>query len=221
MVYKGKEAKANVRIAIYGDYTFNDTENVNMDALEKVLSTRLLERLREEESGIYGTRASIGYSKYPKGRYSLSVSFGTSVDKYKSLIASTLDEFKKSKKANGPSQTDLDKFVIEEKRQLELSLKENGFWMSQLVSASQNGEDLAGVTKYLEDLSKVTVKSVKDVCEQIHQRRSFVQIHLVARSCREKIKTIKYSINRKWRVFIAGSNFRTGFFILSFSQKFC
>ncbi|MVZ61160.1 M16 family metallopeptidase [Sphingobacterium humi] len=165
VVYKGKEAKANVRIAIYGDYTFNDTENVNMDALEKVLSTRLLERLREEESGIYGTRASIGYSKYPKGRYSLSVSFGTSVDKYKSLIASTLDEFKKIK-ANGPSQTDLDKFVIEEKRQLELSLKENGFWMSQLVSASQNGEDLAGVTKYLEDLSKVTVKSVKDVANK-------------------------------------------------------
>src|SRR5690606_22326895 len=126
VVNKGKEAKANVRLSIYGDYTYNDVENVNMDALEKVLSTRLLERLREEESGVYGTGARAGYSKNPKPRYSIHVSFGTSVDKYQSLIASALDEFKKIK-ANGPSQVDLDKFKIEEKRQLELSLKENGF----------------------------------------------------------------------------------------------
>lgn len=165
VVNKGKEAKANVRLSIYGDYTYNDVENVNMDALEKVLSTRLLERLREEESGVYGTGARAGYSKNPKPRYSIHVSFGTSVDKYQSLIASALDEFKKIK-ANGPSQVDLDKFKIEEKRQLELSLKENGFWMSQLLSAYQLGEDPTYITRYLNDLDKVTVKSVKDVANK-------------------------------------------------------
>ena len=136
-----------------------------MDALEKVLSTRLLERLREEESGVYGTGARAGYSKNPKPRYSIHVSFGTSVDKYQSLIASALDEFKKIK-ANGPSQVDLDKFKIEEKRQLELSLKENGFWMSQLLSAYQLNEDPTYITRYLNDLDKVTVKSVKDVANK-------------------------------------------------------
>lgn len=165
VVNKGKEAKANVRLSIYGDYTYNDVENINMDALEKVLSTRLLERLREEESGVYGTGARVGYSKNPKPRYSVHVSFGTSVDKYQSLINSALDEFKKIK-ANGPSQTDLDKFKIEEKRQLELSLKENGFWVNQLVTAYQLGEDPTYITRYLQDLDKVTVKSVKDAANK-------------------------------------------------------
>src|SRR5690606_12182480 len=97
--------------------------------------------------------------------YSVHVSFGTSVDKYPSLINSALDEFKKIK-ANGPSQTDLDKFKIEEKRQLELNLRENGFWLNQLVTAYQLGEDPTYITRYLQDLDKVTVKSVKEVANK-------------------------------------------------------
>src|SRR5690606_22154073 len=97
IVHKGQEQKAMAVLTYYGDYDYGEMENLNMDALESVLSFKLLERLREEESGVYGTRARASTSKSPKGRYSFSVSFGTAVEKYESLIASALDEMNKVK----------------------------------------------------------------------------------------------------------------------------
>ncbi len=61
-----------------GDYAYNDQENINMDALESILNIKLIERLREEESGVYGVGAGASYNKFPKGRYSFSIGFGTS-----------------------------------------------------------------------------------------------------------------------------------------------
>lgn len=165
VVRKGKEAKAQVQMSYYGDYAYSEKENMNFDALESILSITLLERLREDESGVYGTGARGSSSKYPKGRYSFSIGFGTSVDKYESLINSAIDEVNKIK-ANGPKQTDLDKFVIEQKRQLELQLKENGFWMGQISNAYQNNEDPTYILRYLDELNKVSVQSVKEVAEK-------------------------------------------------------
>ena len=130
-----------------------------------MLSIKLLERLREDESGVYGTGASASTSKAPKGRYTFSVSFGTSMDKYQSLIHSALDEINKVKQ-QGPLTPDLDKFKIEQKRQLELSLKENRFWMSQISGAYQRGEDPTYINRYLQDLDKISVESVKEVANK-------------------------------------------------------
>lgn len=160
IVYKGQEEKAQVRLSYYGDYSFNALDNLTFKALQGVLSIRLLERLREEESGVYGTGAQVSTSKFPKNRYSLHIGFGTSVAQYRSLIASALDEIAAIKK-DGPSQLALDKFVIEQKRQFELQLKENRFWMGQLANAYQLDEDPAYVNKYLSDLEKITPESIK------------------------------------------------------------
>ncbi len=165
IVRKGQEEKANVMLTYYGDYTYSEIENLNMNALERVLSIKLIERLREEESGVYGTGARSSTSKEPKNRYSFTVSFGTGVDRYESLIASALDEINKVKQ-NGPLASDLEKFKIEQKRQLELSLKENKFWMGQISGAYQREEDPTYINRYLEDLEKVSAESIKEVANK-------------------------------------------------------
>jgi len=178
VVNKGKEAKAMVRLTMYGDYTFNEQENINASALETILTNKLLERLREDESGVYGTGARFSFSKLPKPRYTFMIGFGTSVDKYQSLINSAIDEIKKIKK-DGPSQVDLEKFKIEEKRQLELNLKENGFWAGQILGAVQNDTDLVEVTRYLEDLDKVTTESVKATANKYLKEENFYKFILL------------------------------------------
>ncbi len=165
IVHKGKEQKATAVITYYGDYNYNEQENLNMKALESVLSIKLIERLREEESGVYGTAARASLSKLPKDRFSFSVQFGTGVEKYEGLISSALDEISKVQK-NGPLATDLEKFKIEEKRQLELSLKENSFWLGQITSAYMYKKDPTYITRYLQELDKVTIKSVKAVADK-------------------------------------------------------
>lgn len=164
-VNKGKEQKASVQLSFYGDYDYSPKENLNFNALKSVLSIKLLERLREDESGVYGTGANGSMSKYPTGRYNFAIGFGTGVDKYESLITSALDEINKVKQS-GPTQVDLDKFVIEQKRQLETQLRENGFWLGQISSSYRNQEDPTYILRYLSELDKVTVESVKEVANK-------------------------------------------------------
>ncbi|MGJ1318014.1 M16 family metallopeptidase [Sphingobacterium spiritivorum] len=165
VVNKGKEQKATVQLAYYGDYAYSEEENMNLDALESILNITLIERLREDESGVYGVGAGANYRKFPKPRYSFSIGFGSAVDKAQPLIASTLDEINKIKK-NGPTKVDLEKFVIEQKRQLEVQLRENGFWLGHIVNSAQNQEDATHILKYMDDLNKVTVESVKAVADK-------------------------------------------------------
>jgi len=165
VVYKGKESKAQVQLAFYGDYNYSDDENINFAALESVLTIKLLERLREDESGVYGTGASGSYAKFPRERYSFSIGFGTGVDKYKTLINSALEEVAKIQQ-EGPQQVDIDKFVAEKKRGYELQLRENGFWLGNLSSAYQLKEDPTDVLRFIDRLNKVNVASVKAVAEK-------------------------------------------------------
>lgn len=164
-VHKGKEEKVQVNLSFMGDYAYNDQENINMDALESILNIKLIERLREEESGVYGVGAGASYNKFPKGRYSFSIGFGTSKEKYQSLIKSALDEINKIKQ-NGPSEVDLNKFVMEKKREYEIKLRENSFWLGSISSAYRLQEDPAKALQYLENLQKVNAESIKAVANK-------------------------------------------------------
>src|SRR5690606_10664332 len=167
-----------VRLNIFGDYQYSREENANVSALETILTTKLIERLREDESGVYGTGARFSRSKLPSPRYSFLIAVGTSVDKYESLISSAIDEITKLQQ-HGPSQVDLDKFIMEEKRQLELQLKENRFWLGQLVGEGQNQNDLTYITTHLDQLEHITPDTVKEVANKyLNTDNVFRFIHL-------------------------------------------
>src|SRR3546814_12102702 len=73
-VYRGKEQKSSVRLYYFGDYDYSEAENMHIDALESILNIKLIERLREAESGVYGVSAGASYTKTTRFRYSFRVS---------------------------------------------------------------------------------------------------------------------------------------------------
>src|SRR5690606_17962747 len=164
-VYRGKEQKSSVRMYYFGNYDYSEDENMQLDALEGILNIKLIERLREAESGVYGVSARATYAKYPRFRYSFSVAYGTSPEKVEPLMESALDEINKIKQ-NGPEQVDIDKFVSEQRRVLEVQLRENDFWLGHLSGSYQNHEDPAYILKYLDELRNVTIESVKAVANK-------------------------------------------------------
>lgn len=172
-VYRGKEQKSSVRLYYFGDYDYSEAENMQLDALESILNIKLIERLREAESGVYGVSARASYSKSPRFRYSFSVAYGTSPDMVEPLMQSALDEINKIKQ-DGPEQVDIEKFVSEQRRQLEVQLRENGFWLGHLSGAYQRNEDPAYILTYVDELSKVTPESVKAVANKyLREERLF------------------------------------------------
>lgn len=165
-IYKGLEEKANVNLQFNGEFGYTEEEMVNLDALAEILDIKLTEKLREEAGGVYTPSIRSSYQKLPKSTYNLTISFGCSPANAEKLVKITLDEIAKIK-TNGPEKVDVEKVVAEEKREVELQVKENGFWNSYLLEQYTDGEDLNYINRYQSQLiDKISIESVKKAANQ-------------------------------------------------------
>jgi len=164
-VYKGIGDKSNVQLVFSGAYDYNETNNIQLDALGEVLQIKLIERLREKESGVYSPGVRASYSKLPTGRYSIGVYFSCAPSNVEKLIAATMEEIAKIKK-DGAQLVDIQKYTAEDKRSTEVQLKENGFWAGHLIRTAQYQENPDAVLNHNKDLEQVTVQSTKDAANK-------------------------------------------------------
>ncbi|GAB3708720.1 insulinase family protein [Spirosoma flavus] len=159
-VYRGLDPKASVQLVYSGDITWSPDVATQLDALSEVLEIKLLEKLREEEGGVYGVGANAAYAKYPVPRYTFRISFGCSPDNVEKLIAKT-QELINDLKQKGAAPTDIAKFKAETRRETEVQLKDNQFWLGYLQNQYYNGDAPDEVLHEKEQLDKVTVESTK------------------------------------------------------------
>lgn len=177
-VYKGLEDKANVYLVYHGNYNYSDAQNLQLDALKAILEIKILERLREKESGVYSPRVNVSYQNEPKAQYSVSISFSCAAANVDKLIAAAVDEVK-TLKNEGASADDIQKFKAEETRQLELQLRDNGFWLGYLEDAYSDGENPTKVLNYANTLSQVSKASTKDAANKYLNPNNFIRLILL------------------------------------------
>jgi len=177
-IYKGQEPKASVRLVFSGDYTWSEKHNNQLNALAEVLTIKLIERLREDEGGVYGVGARASYTKFPKGRYSFNISFGCAPENVEKLISSTLDEINKIR-VNGALAGDIEKFIAEETRTTETQLKDNGFWLGYLTSQLQNEDEPKEVLSYLESLKELSPEALKATVQYRLNPDNFIRMVLL------------------------------------------
>ncbi len=176
-VYKGSEPKSTVYLVYTGKYDYSPENNVKMDAMKEALEIRLLQRLREDESGVYSPGAEVNTTKLPQQRYSFVVHFGCAPQNVEKLIASTLDEINKLK-TDGPLQENVDKWRVEGKTSFEPQLKTNGFWLGYINGQLQNQEDLRQVNNYNTLLDKVTPRALKDMATKYLSGENYIRLVL-------------------------------------------
>ena len=160
-VYKGLDPKATVQLVYSGDISWLPETTTQIDALAEVLEIKLIEKLREEESGVYGVSASGSYAKYPVPRYTFRIGFGCAPENVEKLIAKT-GELIGTLKATGAAPADVAKFKAETRRETELQLKDNQFWLNYLQNQYYNNDSPTEVLREPELLNTVTVESTKE-----------------------------------------------------------
>ncbi len=164
-VYRGVDPKASVQLIYSGDITWSPETATQLDALAEVLEIKLIEKLREEESGVYGVGANAAYAKYPVPRYTFRVNFGCAPENVEKLIART-QELINDLKQKGALPADIAKFKAETRRESEVQLKDNQFWLGYLQNQYYNGDAPDEVLHENEQLAKVTVDSTKAAANQ-------------------------------------------------------
>jgi zinc protease len=173
--YAGHEQKARVTMVFRGDYPFNEKNNLHLEALRSLLSYRLTERLRENEGGVYSPAVSVEYTKKPRAKYALTISFGCAPKNADQLIQSTLSEIDLLK-AQGASNSGLRKFIAQERRQLELGLTSNDFWVNYLVSQRENEESMSSILRYRTLLKQLPHEDIKSSAKVYLNELNLVQI---------------------------------------------
>ncbi|HWW40176.1 M16 family metallopeptidase [Pedobacter sp.] len=162
-VYAGTENKSTVKITLSGDFKYTPLNNLLLTALGDILEIKLIQTLREKASEVYNPSVKASCTKVP-GSYNISISFGcapSNVDNLYEMVSVELQKLRNE----GPQAEDILKFKANQLKNIRLSIKENGFWLSYLSNQMENQEDLSQVDTFEKYLDQVTAVSLKTAAE--------------------------------------------------------
>lgn len=165
VINKGKDPKSNVTIMYYGDATYSSNDAIAMTALGEVLTIKLVEELRENESGVYGVSARGSMSKVPYESYGFNISFPCGPENAEKLTASALAELDKIVK-NGPEEKDVNKYKEAEALEYKKKIKENRYWLTNFTRSFMNGSNPEEILTASEKVKAVTAKEIQEVAKK-------------------------------------------------------
>ncbi len=178
VVNRGQEEKSIQYIVFHGDFEYNAQNQVQLDAVGKILTTRLLEVIREDKSSVYSISANPSSTKFPKEEYTISIVYGTSpqkLDELKKAVFDIITEYKK----NGPTEEELVKAKEKMTREREVALRENGFWMGILSNTYyiKNG-DFSEFGNYNQLVQNLSVDSTRKAFDKYFDFEGFISVAL-------------------------------------------
>lgn len=170
---KGKDPKSMVQIVYAGEAPYNEKEALALEALGEVATIKVIEKLREDESGIYGGGARGYMGKVPYNSYSFSISFPCGPENANKLTKSAIAELQKLID-KGPEQKDLDKYKEGEYNDDKTNMKDNMYWMNALTKNQVDGSDKYEILNYQEKVKALTVKDLQDVAKKYLNKNRIV-----------------------------------------------
>ena len=178
VVKRGEEEKSTQYIVFHGDFDYDSQNQVQLDAVGKILSTRLLEVIREDKSSVYSIGAYPSSTKFPVEEYTITVAYGTSpqkLDELKKAVFDIISEYKN----NGPTTEEVAKAQEKMLRERETALRENGFWMGILSNTYyiKNG-DFSEFGNYEKLVKNLSVDSTKKAFNDWFDFKNYISVAL-------------------------------------------
>ncbi len=177
-VRKGVEPKARTQMVFTGSAAFDRDSLVALNVMAEVLQLRLIDLLREDMGGTYGVGVGASASREPLPTYSVGIAFGTSPERVEELTGVVLAQID-SLKRNGPTAEELQKVREAARRSRETEMRDNAFWISQVMSYVANGWDLSEIPAGGERTARLTADAVRDAAHRYLDTSSYVQVTLL------------------------------------------
>jgi zinc protease len=176
-VRKGIEPKSLTQLVFTGPFAWERQHLYDLHALASVLNIRLREVLREDLGGTYGVSVNASASHYPREEYHLAVGFGCAPERAAELTREVFSQLDSLKRA-GPDPAQVDKVKEMQRRQREVDLRENSFWLEALESAYVHGTDPRLILQYDELVEGLSPASVQAAARQYLNEENYVRVSL-------------------------------------------
>ena len=167
--------KSTVAVSFSGDFTYNPTSIMELKALEYILSLRYIETIREQEGGSYGVSVRCSSEKFPIQRFSMNMYFDCDPEKAEKLTSIIYREIEKIQK-EGPTAVDLQKTTEYFKKVREEKMKENEFWLENLIKKYYYGFDPTTPENFENILKSLTIEHLKKASVKFLDMKNHVEI---------------------------------------------
>ena len=189
---KGKESQAMITLMFEGETEYNREEKMNLAALLEVLNIKIIEKLREEMSGIYGGGIGGTVYKRPYVHYTITAGLPCGPENVEKLTKALLDIIKDAQE-KGIDQKDLDKVKETWKKQYHVNLQSNDYWLSVLSNAFIDQTDPENVLDYEQKVNAITVQDLQKAAKKFLTLNNMVKAVLYPENSKipQGVKTVK------------------------------
>jgi zinc protease len=177
-VRRGIEPRSQTRITFTGPVEYTPANRLAIGVLVDVLDMKLRDVLREDMGGTYGVSVSGGAQRFPEGRYTLSIAFGTAPERLEELVQAVFEQIA-AIQADGPDPGALAKAREQRRRSFETDIERNEFWLSLLLREAETGEPAAAAFDLPQRLDAVTPELIRDAARLYLDTSNYVRVSLL------------------------------------------
>ncbi|HHG83205.1 MAG TPA: insulinase family protein, partial [Bacteroidetes bacterium] len=143
----GSDPKSMVSLVFTGPMAYSEESQYNLQSMTSVLRIMLRESLREEKGGVYGVRASAKSNLLPQPGYRIDISFTCDPDRVDELVETAMEDIHNLRDA-GPSEKNLQKIQVTQRRSLETDIRDNKYWLDKIQHYYSNNIEMAQMAGY-------------------------------------------------------------------------
>lgn len=180
-IVRGQAPKAKVNITFHGDFDYEDGDKRYVfSSMIRLLNIKLRESMREEKGGVYGVSLRGNTHGEPYERYSINLSFTCDPTEVEELLAIAMQEID-SLKQIGATPANLKKITEIQRQSAIRVLKENRFWVAQLVSRYKRGKPInkLGLSVLEERIGKLDGEAIREAARVYFDMGNVIRLVLL------------------------------------------
>ena len=179
-VRAGLEPRAATVLVFAGQAEFTRNEALALSVAGEMLGTRLREEVREALGGTYHVQVTASRDRLPDPEFLVSINFGSDPERAEELLAAVFEEIAWLRAGGEADYLDTVREQLLSSR--EEQLRENGFWLRQVLNSSRQGDSFALITDFEERLAALTTDDIAAVATRVLPLDSYVRVLLLPES---------------------------------------
>ena len=164
-VEKGLEPKSLVDLLFHGPAEWSRENRFQVLTLARVLEIQMTELVREEMGATYSVGVSGALARWPRERFNLTVRFSCNPDEIDRILEPIFAKLKEIQE-NGPETEMVEKVRENLKRNREVQLKENGFWLNALETVAEHDLPFEQILDFESLLSTLSNESIQEAAKR-------------------------------------------------------
>jgi zinc protease len=177
-VKKGIEPKSRVNLTFAGAFDWSFQNSYDLGSMADALRIKLREVIREAEGGTYDVSVGASSWKFPDEQYNVTIDFGCDpgrVNELTGIIFAEIDSL-----GTFPlEETYVTKVKEAQRREWEVNLKQNGFWLGTLAYYNFFGLPESEIMKYADRVEGLTAKAIETIAQRYLTRKNYVEVILL------------------------------------------